>query len=59
MACDEVCVCKKTRKCNVNTWWWNIGVRDEIQKKKEAYEEMTKNPAEETENEYRKLRNAA
>ena len=22
-----------TKKCIVNTWWWNSGVRDEIQKK--------------------------
>ena len=37
-ACDEVCGYKKYRKCNVNTWWWNSGVEDEIQRKKEAYE---------------------
>ena len=39
--CDEVCGYKKNRKCNVNTWWWNSGEKDEIQMKKEAYKEMT------------------
>ena len=33
-ACDEVCGYKTNRKCYVNTWWWNSGVKDEIQKKK-------------------------
>ena len=45
---DEVCGYKKNKKCNVNTWWLNSGVMDEIQKKKEAYKEMKKNPTEET-----------
>ena len=59
-ACDEVCGYKKNRKCNVNMyWWWNSGAKDEIQKKKEAYIEMTNNPTEETKNEYRRLKNAA
>ena len=35
-ACDEVCGYKKIRKCNVNTWWWNSGAKDEIQMKEEA-----------------------
>ena len=35
---------KENRKCNVNTWWWNSEVNDEIQRKKEAYKEMTKRP---------------
>ena len=57
-ACDDVCGYKKKRKCNVNTWWWNSGAKDEIQKKKIAYKEMTKNPTEETKNEYRRLKKA-
>ena len=32
-ACNEVCGYKKNRKCNVNTWWWNCGVKDEKEKK--------------------------
>ena len=39
-ACNEVCGYKKNRKCNVNMWWWNCGVKDEIQKKETAYKEM-------------------
>ena len=39
--CNEVCGYKKNRKCNVNMWWWNSGAKDEIQKKQEAYKEMT------------------
>ena len=31
---DDVCGYKKKRKCNEDTWWWNSGVEDEIQKKK-------------------------
>ena len=31
-ACDEVCGYKKNRNCNVNTWRWNSGVKDEIKK---------------------------
>ena len=38
-ACDEVCGYMKNRKCNVNTWWWNSGAKDEIQQKIEAYKE--------------------
>ena len=56
-ACDEVCGYKENRKCNVNMRWWNSGVKDEIQKKKEAYK-MTNNPTEETQNEYRRLNKA-
>ena len=37
-ACDEVSGYKKNRKCNVSTWWWNSGAKDEKQRKKEAYE---------------------
>ena len=48
----------KKRKCNVNTWWWNSWVKDDIQKKKEAYKENTNNPTEETQNEYRRLKKA-
>ena len=33
MACVEVCGHKKNRKCNVNTWGRNSGVKDEIQMK--------------------------
>ena len=55
MACDEVCGYYENRKCNVNTWWWNSGAMDEIQKKKEAYIEILKNPTVETRNEYRRL----
>ena len=33
IVCDEVCGHKINWKCNVNTWWWNSGVKDEIQKK--------------------------
>ena len=51
--CDEVCRYKKDRKCNVNTWWWNIGAKDEMQNK------LRKNPTEETQNEYRRLKKAA
>ena len=40
-------------------WWWNSGAKDDIQKKKEAYKEMTKNHTEETKNEYRRLKKAA
>ena len=57
-ACDEVCGYKKNWKCNVNTWWWNSGVKDEIKKKK-LYKEMEKIPTEETQNEYRRLNKAA
>ena len=35
-ACDEVCGYKKNRKCNANSWWWNSGVKDEIQMKKKS-----------------------
>ena len=48
----------KNRKCNVNTWWWNSGAKDKIQKKKEAYKEMKKNPTEKTQDEYRRLKKA-
>ena len=59
-ACDEVCGYKKNRKCNVNTWWWNSGVKDEIKKKKYVYKEIKKIPTEETQNEYRRrLKKAA
>ena len=59
-ACDEVCGYNKNRKCNVNAWWSNSWVKDEIQMKKEAYKEMTNNPTEETLNEYRRrLKKAA
>ena len=39
--CDEVCGYEKNRKCNENMWWWNSGVKDDIQEKKEAYNKMT------------------
>ena len=42
MAYDEVREYSKNWKCNANTWWWKIGVEDEIQMKKDAYREMTK-----------------
>ena len=58
-ACNEVCGYEKNRKCNVNMWWWNSGVKDEKQKKIEAYKEMTNNPTEETQFEYRRLKKAA
>ena len=58
MACDELCGYKKNRKCNVNTWWWNSGAKDEIQKEKKHIE-MKRNPTEETKNEYRKLKTSA
>ena len=45
-ACDEVRGYKKNRKCNVDMCWWNSGVKNETQKKKDAYKEMTKNPTE-------------
>ena len=48
--CDEVCGYNKNRKCNVSTWWWSIWVKDEMQKKKEAYKQTMKNPTEETQN---------
>ena len=32
--CDEVCAYKINRKSDVNTWWWNSGVKDEMKKKK-------------------------
>ena len=57
-ACNDVCGYKKNRKCNVNRWWRNSGVEDEIQKKKEAYKEMKKNSSEETKNEYMRLKKA-
>ena len=59
MACNKVCGYKKNRKCNVNTHLWNSGVKVEIQKEKKAYKEMTKNPTEETKNEYRRLKKVA
>ena len=34
-------------------------MKDEIQEKKEAYIDMTNNPTEETQNEYRRLKKAA
>ena len=58
-ACDKLCGYKKNTKCNVNTWCWNIGVMDEIQKNKEAYKEMTINLTEETKNAYRRLKKVA
>ena len=42
-ASNDVFGNKKKRKCNANMWWWNSGVEDEIQKKKEAYQDMGKN----------------
>ena len=45
-------------KCNVDTWWWNSWAKDEIQMIK-AYKEMEKNPTEETQDEYRRLKTAA
>ena len=54
-ACEEVCGYNKNRKCNVNTGWWNSGLREEIQQQQVAYEEMTKNPNDETKNEYGRL----
>ena len=45
--CDELCVHNEKRKCNVNMCWGNSGVKDQIQMKKEAYEEMKTNSAEE------------
>ena len=59
MASNEVCGHKKNRKCNVDTWWWNSGAEDEIQKKRETYKEMTNKPTEETQNEYKRLKKAA
>ena len=46
--CDEVCGYKTKGKCNVNTWWWNSRVKNEIKKSKEAYKEVIKNPTDET-----------
>ena len=34
--CSEVCGYKKNRKCNVNMWSWNSGVKDEIQQKQRS-----------------------
>ena len=59
MASDEVYGYTKNRKCDVNTWWWNSGAKDGIQKKKEAYKEITKNPTEETRIVCRRLKKAA
>ena len=56
--CNEVCGYKKNRKYNVDTCWWNSGVKDEIQDKKEAYKEIANNPTEETQDEYRRLKKA-
>ena len=42
--CDEVCGYKKNRKCDVTTWWWNSGAKNEIQKKNDAYKELAKIP---------------
>ena len=36
-ACDEVCGYMKNRKCNVDTWWWNSAVKDEIQERKKKH----------------------
>ena len=59
-ACDEVCGYKNNMRHNVNTRWWNNGAKGEIQKKKEAYKEMTQKNTEETKNEYRRrLKTAA
>ena len=44
---------RKNRKGNVCMWWWNSGIKDEVEKKKEACREMTQNSTEETKNEYR------
>ena len=52
-----MCGYKKNRKRKANMWWWNSGVKDDIQKKKEAYIQMTRNPTEK--NEYRRLKKAA
>ena len=41
-ACDGICGYKKNRKCNVNIYGWNSGVKNDIQKKKEEYKEMEK-----------------
>ena len=42
--------------CKCNMWWWSCGVKDDIQRK---YEEITKNPTEETQNVFRRLKKAA
>ena len=54
-ACDDVCGYRKNRKCNIDMLCWDSGVKDEIQKKNEAYKELTINPTEEAKNEYMKL----
>ena len=48
--------CNKNWKHNVNAWWWSSGVKDEIQKKKEAFKEMTNTPTEETKNDDARLK---
>ena len=53
-AYNEVCGYKKNRKCSEGTWWWNSGVKNEIQRKEEAHKAMTRNPTEEAKNEYRR-----
>ena len=35
-AYNEIYGYKQNMKCNVNTWWWNSGTKDEIQKKKRS-----------------------
>ena len=51
---NEACGYKKSMKCYVKTWWWNIGAKNVIQKNEEAYIEMKKNPTEETKNKYKR-----
>ena len=53
-ACNDVCGYEKNWTCNVDMWWWNSGAKDGIQKKQEADKEMTRNPTNETQNEYRR-----
>ena len=40
-ACDEERGYKKSQKCNVDTWWWNSGVKDDVQWKKKHLRNLT------------------
>ena len=55
--CDELCGKKKVRKNGRNKWWWNEEVRNDIARKKEAFEMFCKTGLEEYKISYRKMRN--
>ena len=53
-ACDEVCVKKKGRRDQGDTWWWNEDVKKAIARKKDVhYKEMCKTGTDANKTRYR------